>query len=121
MNLKRIQLVALLPILMNALSVTWAHGDDYELLHNPFVHPPLSAVATTATIADRIGRQRPDLRATLVAGKDSMVNVGGKLLSIGDEVDGYRLISVSEGRAVFERNTEQIIVLVSGNQGNSDD
>lgn len=121
MTVHQVKSTALILALLGCMLTTPAFGDNYQLVHNPFVHPPLSAGAPTSTVTDSAGRLRPELRATLVSATDSMVNVGGKLLSIGEEVDGYRLISVSEGQAIFEKNGVQVTVLVSGNQGNDDD
>ena len=46
----------------------------------------------------------PVLRAVMVAGAASMANVDGHLLRMGEEVDGYRLVEVTDRRAVFERD-----------------
>lgn len=97
-----------------------ARADD-ALLHNPFVHPPLLAAVASSTSDDRSGRWRPDLRATLVSGNVSLVNVAGQLLAVGEEVDGYRLVHISEGQAIFERNGEKVAVLVSGMKGEGND
>ena len=46
----------------------------------------------------------PELRAVMVAGSASMANVDGRLVAIGEEVEGHRLVEVTDRRAVFERD-----------------
>ena len=40
----------------------------------------------------------------MVAGSASMANVDGRLVAIGEEVEGHRLVEVTDRRAVFERD-----------------
>lgn len=44
---------------------------------------------------------KPNLIMTLRAGKNSMANVGGEIVSLGEKIDGYKLIEVNERAAVF--------------------
>lgn len=46
----------------------------------------------------------PELRAVMLAGRASVANVAGQLVGIGEEVDGHRLLEVTERRAVFEKD-----------------
>lgn len=45
-----------------------------------------------------------ELRATSVSAARSMINVDGVILVVGEELDGFRLVEVREGLAVFERD-----------------
>lgn len=88
-----------------------------EPLHrNPF-RVPIELVggpiAERTTSRVEAGRGTLDLRATLVAGRRSSVNLGGSILSLGDEVAGYRLVSVREGEAVFYKDGEAIRAFVN--------
>lgn len=83
---------------------------------NPFSRPAWLSDARTASTgqlttpnADGI-----DLRATLMAGKASLANVGGKIIGIGEEVDGYKLVSIDESAAVFSYDDGSIRVSVPG-------
>ncbi|MEE9279942.1 MAG: hypothetical protein V3V67_07180 [Myxococcota bacterium] len=64
--------------------------------------------------APRGGRVQPGwspwLKATLVAGERSMVNLGGVLLRLGEETHGYRLVEVREWAAVFMKDAETVVL-----------
>jgi hypothetical protein len=51
-----------------------------------------------------------DLRATLVAGDTALVNINGRILSIGEEYEGYRVLSIGEGRAVLSNSGERLVL-----------
>ncbi len=66
------------------------------------------------------GSQRawsPELRATLVSGERSLVNLGGTILELGEEAHGYRLLQVRKGEAVFERSGSEIVLKMIGEEG----
>ena len=44
------------------------------------------------------------LNAVLVSGADSLANVNGTVVRIGELVQGYRLVEVHDRSAVFEKN-----------------
>lgn len=76
---------------------------------NPFAMPK------DATNSGRPGGSRPaaadgdvlpedygrDLRAVLVGASGTLVNIGGRVIAAGEEVEGYRLVSVRGETAVF--------------------
>lgn len=85
-----------------------------QLQRNPF-RVPIELDAPVAAAGGPQMELRPDtldLRATLVAGERSVVNLGGSILSLGEEIEGYRLVSVSEGEALFIKDGESIRVFV---------
>ncbi len=90
-----------------------ADESETRLRFNPFERPQLEA----ALRRDRAGRAEepwsPVLRATLVAEDESMADLGGVLLEIGEETHGYRLLEVRPFQAVFERNGEQLVLDVT--------
>ncbi len=59
----------------------------------------------------------PELRATLVSGEHSLVNLGGIILELGEEAHGYRLLEVREGEALFERAGSEAVLQMSGPEG----
>ena len=83
------------------------------LRFDPFAEPDLQRPAV-APVARR--GWSPELRATLVGGAQSMANLGGTILNIGDEAHGYRLIEVGEGEAVFSKGNGRV-VLTTGPRG----
>ena len=52
----------------------------------------------------------PVLTATLVAGSESMVNLGGTILKVGEEAYGYRLVKVDHWEAVFANGDQEIVL-----------
>ena len=66
-------------------------------LANPFARPGL-ATPGEGDAAVPIDLQ---LRATLVRGRASSANIGGRIVSVGERIGSYRLVSVHEGAAVL--------------------
>ena len=97
-------------------------ADPLELRHNPFARPP-----SVVTIVDREARRpqessiEPVVLATLVASRDRLANVDGRILRPGDEIYGYTLVRVFENRAVFERQGNPITVYVKPQLEESDE
>ena len=84
--------------------------------HNPFSRP-----AILAAPAQQPGTQQPDigkpledreLSATLVSEGMPLVIIDGELLELGESIDGYRLVGVRQGKAVFEKAGKKHIVLL---------
>jgi hypothetical protein len=77
---------------------------------NPFESPPLDtpAPATRGVVASLELR----LRGVLSAGGQSIVNVDGTVLSIGETIRGHRLMSVQDSTAVFEKDGRQVVLVL---------
>ena len=112
--------VVALVTLAAALTVPWVavRADPPPALsHNPFSRPALAdrvSVADNGAPAPLDAAELP-LRATLNAGAQSLANVGGELLAVGDEYQGWRLIAIGEGEAQFAFGKKRITVPVTGN------
>lgn len=94
-----------------------------ELRHNPFARPAWETVADERGPIP-VGPATPvsmDLRATMVSRQDSLANVSGKVVAVGDSVQGYELVEVLEDHAVFERQGQRIIVYVRPPQVENDE
>ena len=83
----------------------------YKLVRDPFVVPKFVLAATAPAVA--APKEKPEaeilfgsmtLRAAVKAGKNSMVNVDGKIIAMGEKLEGYKLIQVGNGEAVFENS-----------------
>lgn len=103
--------VVLVPGLMVA-SVASA-AEAYAPERNPFVRPQLNTPSSAAPMAIPQGRWLPELRTILLAGDMSMVNVGGKILRLGDDLDGYRLVKIKEGEAIFTKDGKYFRLLLT--------
>lgn len=89
------------------------------LSHDPFVRPPLAAPGSPVQnqaggkpLAEPEAPWNPKLTAVMVAGKDSLVDIDGRIINIGDEIDGYHLIGVREGEAVFRKKNRRVVLKV---------
>ncbi len=83
-----------------------ANAEVARVLHwNPFEKPaPAAAQAVSPQQpVQKAAPWEPALRATLVGGARPRANVDGRLMVLGDEVEGYKLVGVQERRAVFEK------------------
>ncbi len=87
-------------------------GDS--LKHDPFARPLLSAPLPSNTIAGTVAEEEmpwnPQLIAVMVAGKDSLVNLDGVIIRLGEENDGYRLVQVRDREAVFKKGNKRIVL-----------
>lgn len=81
----------------------------YVLQTNPFEQPVLPEPAASRPVGEpEPPLQDLELRATMTAGRDSAANVGGVIVGIGEEIEGYRLVSVEDEQAVFSKDGETI-------------
>ncbi len=87
-------------------------GDS--LKHDPFARPLLSAPLPSNTAAGTVAEEEmpwnPQLIAVMVAGKDSLVNLDGIIIKIGEEKDGYRLVQVRDQEAIFKKGNKRIVL-----------
>nr|WP_179210281.1 hypothetical protein [Crenothrix polyspora] len=81
-----------------------------RVLHDPFQRPAISqksmAVPETAKTPVQPPVWIPQLKATLLAGRNSMANVNGKVIKLGETINGYKLIKVGERSAIFVKNKQ---------------
>lgn len=79
--------------------------DLTRILHDPFQKPKLKKTfVKPKSVAQSIkpaASWTPHLISTLRAGDHSMANVGGEIIAVGEEINGYKLIKVSERAVVF--------------------
>ncbi|MFK8030342.1 MAG: hypothetical protein AB8G18_08875 [Gammaproteobacteria bacterium] len=94
--------------------------DLRSLTHNPFNQPGLFVPENGSPGTEKRPAWYDSLNAVLVAGPDSLVNINGHVLEIGESYEGYRLIRVEEGEAVFRLGEREIIVRV-GDDSDDDD
>jgi len=62
-----------------------------------------------------------ELRATMVAGERSQANIGGVVIGLGEEVNGYQLIEVHPLHVVLDRDgSSKEIRIANSDRGNQD-
>ncbi len=86
------------------------------LRFNPFARPDLSAITRADAphdAAGAVGGWAPVLTATLTDGEESLANLGGVILEIGEETHGYRLVKVDVFEAAFEKDGATLVLPVA--------
>jgi hypothetical protein len=109
----RTSLVLLCALL--TLGAPAAAGDERprRLRFNPFAQPELAAIAQADPSRVATGAFHgwaPELTATLTAGEESLANLGGVILGIGEETHGYRLVKVDVFEASFEKDGGTLVL-----------
>ena len=86
------------------------------LRHDPFVRPQLSTsphhrAGDPILPAEGNGETwNPQLSATMMAGRESMVTVDGAIVKLGGEINGYRLVRVRNHEATFQKGGTKIVL-----------
>ena len=98
-------------LLLPLLAVEIRADEEPVLRFDPFAMPDLAWLAEARPGHDHGDDSwAPVLRATLVSrdGQGSLANLGGVVLRVGEETEGYRLLAVREWEADFERAGERL-------------
>ena len=86
-------------------------GGEYpqamRVQHDPFQRPVIPQPEPEVSKPSAQQAWAPKLTATLRAGRNSMANVNGNIIKLGETIDGYRLIEVDERSAVFVKNKQR--------------
>ena len=99
-----------LTVILFFYSGSIAAEPELTLRFDPFQKPLLKSERQAVSGGNRPNQAdwKPELQATLVAGKNSMVNVDGTSIKLGERFQGYRLIKVGNRNAVFVKTTHKI-------------
>lgn len=89
-------------------------GEYYQairVLRDPFQKPNILQKTIEETGAAKAPKPQPwtpQLKATLRAGRNSMADVNGKIIKLGETINGHQLIGVGERSAVLVKNKQRI-------------
>jgi hypothetical protein len=87
-----------------------------RVLHDPFQKPAIQEKKTieqqTSEVTQNQLAQPPNLIATMLAGRHSMANVDGKIIKLGETINGYTLVQVESRKAVFVKNKKYIYLSI---------
>lgn len=105
--------------LMLIASIAHGQSSDSESadVRNPFARPA-TAVTPVANTRGRASQKKiriPTLHAVLAAGQNSVANLDGKVIAIGEQHKGYRLLSVVEDAAIFRYNGNDVTLRLQSN------
>jgi len=90
------------------------------LQRNPFKAPAVLEPQPAFAAPERVPEPEPQpapepqfsLRAVLAAGKRSLANIDGNILGVGAEIEGYRLVSISEEQVVLKHRRKRIVLTI---------
>jgi hypothetical protein len=105
-------------LLVSAMQFAPVRADEsgFQLQHNPFKHPDITQspakTGASETASAETEQAQLELRATLTYGRHSLANVAGKIIAIGEEIEGFRLLEVDEGSALFVKNGTRVNISV---------
>ena len=107
---KRCFLLSLFPLLVVFTSGVMADETAYMLQSNPFAQPFVEKPEQRGSVQEPepSALEGLQLRAIMTAGSESLANVGGKIVGIGEEIEGYRLVTVDHEQAVFSKHGKLI-------------
>ncbi len=78
---------------------------------DPFNKPArLHKVSVTTASTENLFANKVKLTATLRAGNNSMVSIQGKIVLLGEKIDGYKLVEVNDRTAVFVHDNQRILL-----------
>lgn len=107
--------IGILIIFLSIIQVAYAENDlsNDSVLHDPFHKPvivnPSDRSLPVQTVDQAITQHwQPELSMTLRAGRNSAANVGGRIVKIGEKIDGYQLIEVQERFVIFLKQGQKI-------------
>ncbi len=92
-----------LPVILASAAISaLAHAaDEPALVHNPFARPDVAATVSPSGAVS--GGWPEELRATLVDGKQSLANLDGTLVTVGETVGGATVMHIGEGVVTLVR------------------
>jgi hypothetical protein len=107
-------------VLLIAPYAAWvmAGEPDAGLRNDPFARPNLALAPASAAQASEVAAKewKPQLRAVILAGRSSMVNVEGTIVSLGGQIDGFRLTGVEDRKAVFTKDDARVELTMGGDR-----
>lgn len=111
----------LISLIASYTSWSLAANVEDSLRHDPFARPALavSSPAGAAHNSPVVQDWKPQLRAVIKAGSSSMVNVEGTIVPLGGTIDGFRLTSVEERKAVFMKDGIRFELTMGANRADN--
>jgi len=93
--------------------VCHAGESAHVLKTNPFARPVAGQQRLDAEeLAEQTASVPFVLRGTMLAGQQSLANISGVIVSLGEEIDGYKLVAIQQREVVLLKNGERRILSV---------
>ncbi len=89
-----------------------AAPQNRAIKHNPFDRPDFTKHRNSTVVEQQQAAPQRllQLRAVLYSSTAPLVNINGKILAVGEEIDGFLLQEVSEDGAVLVKDEVQIML-----------
>jgi len=99
--------------IMCITAVSYAGGSAHNLKTNPFVRPVDSQKQLEAPEStEQLSPVPLVLRGTVVAGQQSLANISGVVVSLGEEINGYKVVAIKQRAAVLLKNNDRRVLSV---------
>ncbi len=89
-----------------------ASAQAQSRLRDPFERPAPALVPKNVGVGDSAAASenpwKPELRAVMFDGARSLVDIGGRIMALGDRQAGYQLIRVAERSAVLRKDGSEL-------------
>jgi len=103
---------------ISVLAATNEKLNPYQIIHDPFTMPILQKKPVHDNEAvnseDKALTKELKLFSTLRAGRRSMANVSGRILKIGESIEGYKLIEVYERSVILIKKQQRTRLTLDG-------
>lgn len=94
------------------------HDRQRAVQHNPFIKPDLGGSGEQPDVQDK--REEPQkilrLRAVLYSSTAPLVNINGKILTVGEHIEGFQIQEVGEDSAILSKDDVQIMLSTNEDQ-----
>lgn len=112
------QLLAAVAVL-SQIPVSQAGQSMHALTVNPFASPFESQASRVQPASSEQEYSVPFvLRGTMVAGQQSLANISGIVVSLGEDINGYTLAAVRQREIVLVKGDERLILSVDDKDDN---
>ncbi len=103
---------------VSALAAANEKLSPYQIIHDPFAMPILQKKpvldSEAANSEHKALTKELKLFSTLRAGRRSMANVSGRILKIGESIEGYKLIEVYERSVILIKKQQRTRLTLDG-------
>lgn len=99
--------------IMCITTVSYAGESEQVLKTNPFARPADSQKRFDALDGtEQLSSVPLVLRGTVVAGQQSLANISGVVVSLGEEINGYKLVAIQQREAILLKNGDRRVLSV---------
>jgi hypothetical protein len=117
----RLALLLLAGILPQVISYA-SDADTVMLQTNPFLRPTNEQInsGNSNSTSNKTPAGSMRLRGIMRANSNSVANIDGEIISIGQQIQGYTLISIQQRHIVLDRNGTQVTLSIDNETGGND-